>query len=129
MTNYVVTVEPSNTLQSPWKIDLKVKHFRQYSGRKAMSGGGHSIIFNLNDGLVFSSKCHENDQFDKRKGILTCLQKMFNSPAYPVNGWIMDVVFEQNGCRIWLDQDLEPEKQFWWLRPGISVGSGLYAPA
>jgi hypothetical protein len=130
MTNYIVAVNDS--IGYKFHISLKVKHFRQYEGRVAKTTGGHTAIFDVDSGLVFSSKCRDDEQFSRRKGILTCLQKMLQSEAFHCGElkeeyWITDVKFTSDGCLIFVN-DLPPENRYWWLQKyGNRLGSGLYA--
>ncbi len=120
MTNYRVNV--NNELgEYAFSLDLKVKHFRQYDGRQVKTCGGHTAIFDLNTGLVFSSKCRDDEQFSRRKGLLTTIQKLLYSKSFhPANDKsrynIADVKFESNGCTIWLAHpDNMGNCPYWWL--------------
>ena len=129
MTDYIVTVNDSTGYR--FTLNLKVKHFRQYEGRNAKTNGGHTAIFDRDSGLVFSSKCRDDEQFSRRKGVLTCIQKMLQCQAFqcktPKEGyWINDVKFNDNGCSIWLGEG--SEENYWWLQKhGNTLGSGLYS--
>lgn len=130
MTNYKVTVNDIKGYR--FTLELKVKHFRQYEGRSAKTNGGHTAIFDQDSGLVFSSKCRDDEQFSRRKGVLTCLQKMLQCEAFqcgvPKEGyWITDVKFGDNQCQVTIT-DLDANSRYWWLsKHGITLGSGLYA--
>lgn len=130
MTDYTVNVNGMEGYR--FTLKLKVKHFRQYDGRVARTNGGHTAIFDKDSGLVFSSKCRDDEQFSRRKGILTCIQKMLQCQAFQcgtskINYWIIDAKFNDNGCEVFID--VAPESiKFWWLsKHGIGLGSGLYA--
>jgi hypothetical protein len=130
MTNYKVNVNHADGSYA-FSLDLKVKHFRQYDGRVPNTCGGHSAIFEVNSGLVFSSKCRDDEQFSRRKGLLTSLQKLLLSKSFhrnndKLNYYIQDVVFESNGCTIWIGGLNENGGAFWWLTGGDRLGSGLY---
>lgn len=132
MTNYKVNVNDTNNGYL-FSLDLKVKHFRQYDGRTPKTCGGHSAIFEVNSGLVFSSKCRDDEQFSRRKGLLTSLQKLLLSKSFhrqndKTRYYIQDVVFESNGCTIWIGElDTVNGGAFWWLMGGDRLGSGLYS--
>lgn len=100
-TCYNVTFAfPEGTVHT---LPFKVKHFRQYNGNRVSSNGGHTAIFDVGDGRIFSSKCRNDEQFSRRKGILTCLQKALN--VAPLKGKqlvIADHEFTENGVTLFL---------------------------
>jgi hypothetical protein len=130
MTNYTVNILDYSNQPYRTTLNLKVKHFRNYDGRIPSTTGGHTAIFELNHGLVFSSKCREDEQFCRRKGILTCIQKLLQSECFqraiPKDGnWIVDWKFTGNGVDIWIDNPNHypsPEWMKWgWLTPSSNA--------
>lgn len=133
MSDYTVNVHDySNGDTYRFTLNLKVKHFREHEGRKVKTHGGYTAIFDSAHALVFSSKCRGDEQFSRRKGVLTCLQKMFQSGSFfggtPKDDmFIADVKFKPNGVDVWIDrQENINGGSFWWLN-GTRLGGGLYA--
>lgn len=117
MTNYRVNVLDLNGAHR-FSLDLKVKHFRQYQGRNVLPHGGHTCIFDMDSGLVFSSKCRGNEQFSRRYGVLTFLQKMLQCKAFhcavPKDSyWIADATFTKNGCDVYISDGVQTP--YYWL--------------
>lgn len=98
-TCYNVTfVFPEGTVHT---LPFKVKHFRQYNGNRVSSNGGHTAIFDVGDGRIFSSKCRNDEQFSRRKGILTCLQKALNVATLEGKQLVINAhEFTENGVTI-----------------------------
>lgn len=101
----------------PAKSPFKVKHFRQYNGNTVSPKGGHTAIFDIEDGKIYSSKCRNDEQFSRRKGILTCLQKALNTVVG--NGYKAQIVshkFHENGVIITLAKvDANVRHECYWL--------------
>lgn len=130
MTNYNVTIFDYISDTPRYNLCTKVKHFRQYDGRTVKTHGGHSAVFDMTSGLVFSSKCRDDEQFSRRKGVLTCIQKLLLSKSFSNEDkskmFIADVRFLPNGCNVWIsDEDCIAEGPYWWLN-GERLNS-LYA--
>jgi hypothetical protein len=97
-------------------FDIKIKHFRQYEGRNVSTHGGHTAIFDTQLGLVFSSKCRNDEQFSRQKGVLTCLQKMFDTKVCPYPGkYIVDFTAGANGIRVDVSTSPHEKGANWWL--------------
>lgn len=101
---------------------FKVKHFRQYEGRNVNPKGGHTVIFDLQYGEIYSSKCRGDEHFSRHKGVLTCLQKMLDVVTLEDNAKfrIINHKFYPNGVEIHLLNekrivDSNTLKKFYWL--------------
>ena len=77
--DYVVSVVTEDG-QDLFSLDLKIKHSRQMTpnGRAPSQYGGQTVIFEQNTNTVFSSRCRMSEQFSRRKGLMTCLQKLLH---------------------------------------------------
>jgi len=102
----------------------KVKHFRQYEGRNPSTCGGHTALFDLTLGHIHSSKCRSDEPFSRRKGVLTCIQKMFEANFKEYTPLIVDYQFIPNGCKVWITRKTKeeyeavagkPYKPYFWL--------------
>ena len=128
MTNYRVNIfldDEHNTLFET--VDFKVKHFRLSDGRKISSYGGFTSLFALDKKLVFSSKCRGDEHFSKKKGILTCLQKMLKTKktflVIPSTGTdILSALFLDNHADIWIGNATENlQMENWWVQSGAHL--------
>ncbi len=89
MSDYLIRVFSFENGKEIDVFPVKIKHFRQYTGRVPSTHGGHTAVFFMTDGLVYSSKCRNDEQFSRQKGVLTCLQKFFlSSNWFPENKFI-----------------------------------------
>jgi len=113
MTDFTVTFLDSNNYHVA-KKKYKVKHFRQYAGNAISANGGYTCLFDLENGHVLVSKCRNDEQFSRRKGILTCLQKYLNNEGIPSNEKVIDSIQPAvDGMIIRLSKS--HQKMFWWL--------------
>lgn len=121
MTDYVVNVydldDRGPIFHATYKF--KVKHFRQWKGRQMDTYGGYTAIFDQASGMVFSSKCREDEQFSRRKGLLTCVQKALVCPPFfgTTNtryNWISDWSFKENSVDVYISH-MEPKDRWGWL--------------
>jgi hypothetical protein len=134
MSNYNVIVHDYDKGAASYRfsLELKVKHFREHNGRQVKTHGGYTAIFSSAHDLVFSAKCRGDEQFSRRKGVLTAIQKMLLSTSFQKNTpkdnyYIADVKFLPNGCNIWIDRAENINGgPFWWLTDN-RLGSGLYS--
>jgi hypothetical protein len=122
MTDYTVNVfddgaEPTLIM----RFKFKVKHFRQWKGRQVDTYGGYTAIFHQETGMVFSSKCRDDEQFSRRKGLLTCIQKAVSCPPFfgaedpPVDyNWITGWKFSENHVDVYLCK-LDSNYRWSWL--------------
>jgi hypothetical protein len=121
MTDYTVNVfddgaEPALIT----KYKFKVKHFRQWKGRQVDTYGGYTAIFHQDTGMVFSSKCRDDEQFSRRKGLLTCIQKAVSCPPFIgtdfllEHNWITGWKFSENHVDVYLCK-LDSNYRWSWL--------------
>lgn len=106
------------------KYKFKVKHFRQWKGRQVDTYGGYTAIFHQDSGMVFSSKCRDDEQFSRRKGLLTCIQKAVSCPPFfgtdflLDHNWISGWKFSENHVDVYICK-LSPEWRWSWLTKRI----------
>jgi hypothetical protein len=125
MSNYTVKIDTFYPGLTPVTKEFKIKHFRRTEGREILPTGGHTAIFEIGGDKVFSAKCRDDETFSRRKGILTCLQKMVSHAHKDVV--IYDAKFNNSGVTIFIDRIKNASDAYWWLRDNTSLGSGLYS--
>jgi hypothetical protein len=125
MSNYKVTFHNLDQEVAPLETFFKIKHFRRTAGREILPTGGHTAIFELGGDRVYSSKCRDDETFSRRKGILTCLQKMISHITK--DAIIYDAKFSNGGVSVYLSAIKSADEAYWWLRDNTSLGSGLYS--
>lgn len=54
---------------------IKLRHFRNRDGNLISDYGGHSILFDLDEGIVVTSTCHPTDKFSRKAGTEVCFIK------------------------------------------------------
>jgi hypothetical protein len=54
---------------------IKLRHFRNRDGNSISDYGGHSILFDLDEGIVATSTCHPTDKFSRKAGTTVCFAK------------------------------------------------------
>jgi hypothetical protein len=114
----VVLTEDGRDLFS---LDLKIKHSRQMipNGRAPSQYGGQTVIFEQNTNTVFSARCRMSEQFSRRKGLMTCLQKLLHQ--IPFRGLEatygkMDILtfdLNPNGMTIYVGTATEENRNSW----------------
>lgn len=123
MTDYTVNVFDSFSDGAEpaliTKYKFKVKHFRQWKGRQVDTYGGYTAIFHQDTGMVFSSKCRDDEQFSRRKGLLTCIQKAVSCPPFfgantVSHNWITGWKFSENHVDVYLCK-LDQNYRWSWL--------------
>jgi hypothetical protein len=83
MVSFFNVADPDATSGYLGTVSIKVKHFRQYNGNKMSPMGGHTAIFCVNSGMMFSSKCRSNENFCKKTGVKVCIEKMLACKGLP----------------------------------------------
>lgn len=87
----------------PKHSNFQIRHLRERerSGDRVVNAthGGYTVMVCQDNSRIFISRCHENDQFNRRVGILTCLQK------YVGDVFIEDYKFKEDGIILYLDVD------------------------
>lgn len=93
----------------------KVKHFRQYNGSTLSPNGGHTCLFDLSTGHVLVSRCRSTEQYSRRKGVLTCIQKYLRgNNLEPIEGaGILKAESFTDGIKLTVHNS--PEPHYWWL--------------
>ena len=103
-------------------LDLTIKHFRQMemNGRVPSQYGGQTVIFEQNTNTVFSSRCRMTEQFSRKKGLLTCIQKLLHQVPFRGiertygNMDILSLDQHENGMTVYVGT--APEDSInWWL--------------
>lgn len=104
-----------------YSLDLKIKHFRQYqdNGRTFSPTGGSTVIFEQRTCSVFTAKCRHDENFSRKKGLLTCIQKLLDTTPFrglrsPVTG--KDIVmwkFDNGRARVFVDSVDQVERMSW----------------
>lgn len=54
---------------------IKLRHFRNRNGNKFTNYGGHTVLFDLDMGIVVSSTCHPRDKFSRKAGTEFCIMR------------------------------------------------------
>lgn len=112
MTEFSVTFMSSDMYHIA-KKRYKVRHFRQFNGKDVSTNGGYTCLFDLDDGRILVSKCRNDEQFSRRKGILTCLQKYLLADGIATNDKII------SGYKPSVDSMVvtlgKNQKPYWWL--------------
>jgi len=54
---------------------VKMRHFRNRDKNKFTDHGGHSILFDLDTGIVVTTTCHPTDKFCRREGTRVCVSR------------------------------------------------------
>lgn len=80
--DFKVNVYDFETNQLRYTLNLKIKHVRQRDGRSVNPCGGTTVIFEQNSCSVFTANCRHDEQFSRRKGLLTCVQKLLHSTPF-----------------------------------------------
>jgi len=121
--DFGVTILDYKSGDELFSLNLKVKHLRQFeqNGRKMKQHGGHTVIFDTVSSTMFSAKCRMNEQFSRRKGVLTCIQKMLDNlpfrglEANPNGKNILSFHSGPEGMEVYIGLDGDAEKH-WWLK-------------
>lgn len=100
-------------------LNLKVKHFRQFldNGKTYNPRGGSTIIFDQDSSAVFTARCRMTENFSRRKGLLTCIQKLLDSSPYRnvpnIKGNIVGFESTMNNIKLVVDTTRTSESYFW----------------
>lgn len=54
---------------------IKLRHFRNRAGNTFTPNGGHTVLFDMDMGIVVSSTCHPKDKFSRKAGTDFCIRK------------------------------------------------------
>ena len=85
-----------------------------YTFAKVQGASINDTLFDFENGHVLVSKCRNDEQFSRRKGILTCLQKYLNNEGIPSHEKVIDSIQPAvDGMIIRLSKS--HQKMFWWL--------------
>lgn len=122
MSTYHVVLRSYNDRKYLHSFDFKIKHHRNSKGKEISPLGGATYLFDLSNGLIYSAKCRNDETFSKKKGILTCLQKMLNCSVMKDLGVdlsqgsdIAFASFDNVGALVDV-AELAEESKFYWLQ-------------
>lgn len=134
MSEYKVEIR-NNLSEVLTTLNVKIKHFRNFEGRKLSPLGGITVLVDVDTGMMFHSKCRNDELFCRKVGTLNCLQKLLNCKKYKLlsfyNSNIFDVNFGENRMTAWTIKDIPGSytftEKFWWVEHKNRIGSKLYS--
>ena len=88
----------------------EIRHARNYNENKLSHFGGTTFMFNTDNNRVYIAKCHTQEKFCRRKGVLTCIQKYLGKTAE-----IIDFALEKDHIKVWVN--MNASANYWFLNP------------
>lgn len=118
----MITVRIHDLKDAPITVDnpipekvyrFEIRHTRNYTGNKVDQTGGHTLLFCLDNGKIYGSRCNRTDKFHKRLGVIVCLQHFLGKCE------IIDFVFKKDEIVMFVNSNGKPDN--WYLRENLRV--------